>query len=321
MKSKFCVVIHGGAGTILKSKMTPEKEEIYKQSLNDALVKAYEILSDNGNALDAVECAVMTMEDNPVFNAGKGSVFTNDGTHKMDASIMDGQNLKAGCAASVTGIKNPIALARKIMEESGYVMLAGKGAEEFAKFKGLKFENDDYFFSEFRFEQYQKALKSDNVFLDHSVIESYDKDKDTDKDKKFGTVGAVALDMKGNLAAATSTGGMTNVKYGRIGDSPVIGAGTYANNNTCAISCTGDGEYFLRTLTAYDVSALMEYGKLDLHQACEYVIMKKLKGIGGSGGLIAVDNKGNIEMVFNSEGMYRGFIDVNGVKQIKIYKE
>lgn len=317
MKSKFCIAVHGGAGTILKSKMTPEKEELYKKSLDEALMKGYEILSNNGDAVDAVEFTVMTMENNPVFNAGKGSVFTNDGKHKMDASIMDGKNLKAGCAASVSNIKNPIVLARKIMDESSYVLLSGKGAEEFAASAGLEFENDDYFFSEFRYEQYQKSLKSDNVFLDHSVID----ENETDDEKKFGTVGAVALDVKGNLAAATSTGGMTNVKFGRIGDSPVIGAGTYANNKTCAVSCTGDGEYFLRALTAYDVSALMEYGKFNLHQACNEVILKKLSGIGGSGGLIAADSKGNIELVFNSEGMYRGFIDINGNKEIKIYKE
>ncbi|MBV6480097.1 MAG: Isoaspartyl peptidase [Ignavibacteria bacterium] len=316
MNSKFCIAIHGGAGTILKSKMTPEKEELYRKSLETALITGYDVLKNNGNAVDAVEQAVIAMEDNPLFNAGKGSVFTNNGDHKMDASIMNGSNLKAGCAASVSNVKNPVALARKIMEKSNHVLLAGKGAEDFAKSEALKFESDKYFFTEFRYKQYQNALKSENVYLDHSVIE----DDNSGVDKKFGTVGAVALDNSGNLAAATSTGGMTNVKFGRIGDSPVIGAGTYADNNTCAVSCTGDGEYFLRALTAFDVSALMQYKGLSLEEACKEAVFNKLAALGGSGGLIAVDSAGNISMVFNSEGMYRGYIDMNGKMEIGIFK-
>jgi len=314
---KFCLAVHGGAGTILKSRMTQEKEIEYRTALETALKIGNDVLYKNGSALDAVEAAVISMEDNPLFNAGKGSVFTNSGTHKMDASIMNGQDLKAGCVASVSNIKNPIRLARKIMETSGFVMLSGKGAEEFAKTAGLELESNDYFYTEFRYLQYINALKKNDVQLDHSVIN----EESDDEDKKFGTVGAVALDRKGNLAAATSTGGMTNVKFGRIGDSPVIGAGTYANNNTCAVSCTGDGEYFLRSVLAYDVSALMEYKNISLMEACKNVIHKKLSSIGGSGGLIAVDKFGNLSLMFNTEGMYRGYIDINGKMGISIYKE
>lgn len=315
MKTAFA--IHGGAGTILKSRMTPEKESLYKKSLEEALESGWDLLKKNQPAIDAVETAVRIMEDNPAFNAGKGSVFTNDGSHKMDASIMDGSNLKAGCVSSISNVKNPIILSRKIMDSSGFVFLSGKGAEEFARLNELEFESDEYFFSEFRYEQYKNALKNNTTMLDHSLSATKEK---TD-DKKFGTVGAVALDLKGNLAAATSTGGMTNVKYGRVGDSPVIGAGTYANNKTCAVSCTGDGEYFLRALPAFDVSALMEYKNLSLQKACEEVVMNKLKTIGGEGGLIAADREGNISMVFNSEGMYRASIDYTGRKTILIYKD
>lgn len=307
---KTGIAVHGGAGTILKSKMTAERESAFRTSLENALIAGYEILIKKGNAVDAVETAVRIMEDNPLFNAGKGSVFTNDGSHKMDASVMDGKTLNAGCVTAVSNVKNPVLLARAVMDKSGFVFLSGKGAEDFALLNGLEFENDDYFYTEHRYLQYQNALREGKHMLDHSETEG----------KKFGTVGAVALDYEGNLAAATSTGGMTNTKFGRIGDSPVIGAGTYADNNSCAVSCTGDGEYFIRTVAAYDICALMNYGKLSLKEACNEVINKKLVSVGGEGGLIAIDKNCNIEMVFNSEGMYRACIKEGKDIDVKIYK-
>jgi beta-aspartyl-peptidase (threonine type) len=311
------IAIHGGAGTILKSKMTPEKESDYIRGLTDALSQGWKVLEKNGSSLDAVTTAVQILEDNPLFNAGKGSVFTNDGTHKMDASVMDGRDIKAGSVSSVRNIRNPVLLARKIMEESEFVFLSGKGAEEFAKLKGLEFEKDEYFFSEFRFKQFKEALKSDKHQLDHSE----DSSSGDEIEKKFGTVGAAALDSSGNLAAATSTGGMTNTKFGRTGDTPVIGAGTYANNRTCAVSCTGNGEFFIRAVAAYDVSALIEYKNLSLKDACDEVVFKKLTAIKGEGGLIAIDRSCNVYMPFNSEGMYRASIKDGESMQIKIYKD
>ena len=229
----------------------------------------------------------------------------------MAASLMDGRTLSAGCVSSVSNIKNPVLLARSIMEKSGFVYLSGKGAEEFAAYHRLAFEKDEYFYDEFRYNQYLKALEKDDVILDHS---------DESTEKKFGTVGAVALDTEGNLAAATSTGGMTNKKFGRIGDSPIIGAGTYANNSTCAVSCTGNGEYFLRSVTAYDVSALMEYRNLSLEEASNIAVHTKLKAINGEGGIIAIDKNNNISMTFNSEGMYRASVKTGKDILIKIYK-
>jgi len=247
------------------------------------------------------------MEDFPLFNAGKGAVFNNVGGHEMDAAIMFGLGLEAGAACGVSHIKNPVKLARAIMEHSGHVILCGAGAEQFAKRQNIAFEDDAYFYTEQRYKQWQEALKEDRVQLDHS-------------DKKFGTVGAVALDKEGNLAAATSTGGMTNKKFGRVGDSPVPGAGTYANNNTCAVSCTGHGELFLRCVVAYDISCLMEYKGLSLKDACDIVVYDKLVKIGGEGGLIAIDKLGNIEMPFNSDGMYRACRSSEGRMEVKIYK-
>lgn len=307
------ISIHGGAGTILKSKMTPEKEENYINALKEALLAGWEILQSGTSSLDAVQESIRIMEDNPLFNAGKGSVFTNEGNHKMDASIMDGKTLKAGAVSSICNVKNPVLLARKIMDESEFVYLSGKGAEEFAKLINLKFEKDEYFYDEFRYQQHQKALLENRIQLDH-----YENEDDTEK--KFGTVGAVALDSKGNLAAGTSTGGMTNTKFGRIGDSPIIGAGTYANNKTCAVSCTGDGEYFIRSVTAYDVSALMEYRSLSLEEATKIVVHEKLKQIKGEGGLIAIDRNCNIQMSFNSQGMYRACIKSGKEPEIKIFQ-
>ncbi|MEO8666294.1 MAG: isoaspartyl peptidase/L-asparaginase [Ignavibacteria bacterium] len=314
MKNKTGIAIHGGAGTILRSLMTPEKEASYMNALEEALMEGWKFLTENKSAVDAVERAVEVLENNALFNAGKGSVFTNEGNIKMDASIMDGKDLRAGCVSHISNIKNPIVLARKVMDDSEFVYLNGKGAEEFAKKMGLQFESDEYFFNEFRYSQYLKALEEDKVQLDHSH-------EGGKTNSHTGTVGAVALDVKGNLAAATSTGGMTNMKYGRIGDSPLIGAGTYANNKTCAVSCTGHGEYFIRTVAAYDVSALMDYKGLTLNNAADIVVNKKLHTMNGEGGLIAIDNKGNITMPFNSEGMYRAFIKSGAAAEVRIYKE
>ncbi len=309
--NKFCIAIHGGAGTILRSSMTEEKEARYKAALQAAVETGYAVLEKGGSALDAVEAAVVSLEDCPLFNAGKGAVYTNDGRHEMDASLMWGKDLSAGAVSLIRNVKNPITLARAVMEKSEHVYLCGEGAEAFARANNIRFEGDDYFNDEFRYQQWQKAKAEDAAYLDHNV---------QTEDKKFGTVGAVALDMQGNLAAATSTGGMTNKKFGRIGDSPIIGAGTYANNNTCAISCTGHGELFIRTVTAYDVSCLMEYKGLSLKEACNEVVMKKLVAIQGEGGLIAVDRQGNIELCFNSEGMYRAMKSSDGGELVAIYK-
>lgn len=312
--SKYAIAIHGGAGTILKSTMTPEKEHAYHSALKDAIEAGEAILKYGGAALDAVERAVVCLENNPLFNAGKGAVFTHNAKHEMDASLMDGRDLRAGAVAGVSNIKNPISLARAVMEDSEHVLLAGSGAMEFAKKVNAEFANDEYFFVQMRYDQLQQALKSDSVILDHT------EDMHENGEKKFGTVGAVAIDMKGNLAAATSTGGMTNKKHGRIGDSPLIGAGTYANNNTCAISCTGHGELFIRSVVAYDISCLMEYKGLSLKEACDIVVMDKLVKIGGEGGLVAIDRNGNIELSFNSEGMYRAKKSSDGDLYIGIYK-
>ena len=305
---KFAIAIHGGAGTILRSALTDEKERAYRAGLQEALEAGMSILSRGGKSLDAVQAAVESLENCPLFNAGKGSVFTNDGRHEMDASIMEGSTLRAGAVAGVHQIKNPVALARAIMDQTEHVMLSGAGAEEFANRAGIKTENDEYFFNQFRFDQLKEVQDSEKTILDHS-------------DKKFGTVGAVALDMEGHLSAATSTGGMTNKRYGRVGDSPVIGAGTYANDLTCAVSCTGHGEFFLRAVVAYDVSCLIEYKGYSLKQACEKVVLDKLLKIGGEGGLIAINTLGEVELVFNSEGMYRGFADNLGNGLISIYKD
>ena len=297
--SNYAIAIHGGAGTILRSTMTPEKEVEYKQALADAINAGELVLIDGGSALDAVEAAIVSLENNPLFNAGRGAVFTNMGKNEMDASLMDGKDLRAGAVAGVQNIKNPIKLSRAVMDQSEHVMLAGLGAMEFAEKVGIEFADDEYFFVPMRFEQLQKAKESDTMILDHT------EDDFENGEKKFGTVGCVALDMHGNIAAGTSTGGMTNKKYGRVGDSPVIGSGTYANNNTCAVSCTGHGEFFIRAVVAYDVSCLMEYKGLSLKEACDIVVKDKLVKLGGEGGLIALDAKGNIELPFNSEGMYR----------------
>jgi len=309
--SKFTIVIHGGAGTILRSEMTAELEKTYIDGLEQALHAGYTLLEKNGTSLDAVKAAVMSLEDCILFNAGRGSVFAKDGSQEMDASIMEGKTLMAGAVSAVRNIKNPVDLAYTVLTKSQHVMLNGKGANDFALRHGLKTEPDSYFFSQFRYDQWKQLQETDEVVLDHTVLA---------KEKKFGTVGAVALDIYGNIAAATSTGGMTNKQYGRIGDSPIIGAGTYANNKTCAISCTGHGEPFIRAVTAYDVSCLMEYKGLSLNDAMHIVVHDKLLKIDGEGGMIGVDAKGNAAMVFNSEGMYRGLKCSDGRNEIAVYK-
>jgi L-asparaginase / beta-aspartyl-peptidase len=312
--SKFTIAVHGGSGTILKTSMTPELENAYLQGLNDAIEAGYKILASGGEAIQAVRAAVAMLENNVLFNAGRGSVFTKTGIHEMDASIMNGRNLAAGAVAAVTNIKNPVELAYAVMKNSEHVFMSGKGAETFAKQNGIAFEKDEYFFSQFRYDQWQAIKDSDETALDHNIIPG------SVNEKKFGTVGAVACDANGNLAAATSTGGMTNKQFGRIGDSPIIGIGTYANNKTCAISCTGHGEPFIKAVAAYDVSCLVEYKSLTLEAAMKTVVMDKLMKIDGEGGMIGVDNKGNASLIFNSEGMYRGVKSSNGRVEVSIYK-
>jgi len=306
----FSIAIHGGAGTLVKGMMTPELESQYKQALKTALDKGFDVLKNGGTAIEAVEGAVKLLENSHLFNAGKGSVFTATESHEMDASIMDGKTLNAGAVSLITGIKNPVSLARDVMEKSEHVFLAGEGAMQFAKQLNYKLEDASYFYDEFRHKQWLEIKDTDNFQLDHA----------TKKDSKFGTVGAVACDQEGNIAAATSTGGMTNKKWGRIGDSPMIGAGNYANNKTCAISCTGSGEFFIRGVVAYDVSCLMEHKGLSVQEASNEVINKRILQIKGDGGLIAVDRKGNIAMPFNTEGMYRACKSSTGEEEVSIYK-
>jgi beta-aspartyl-peptidase (threonine type) len=317
---KYAMVIHGGAGTILKKNMTPEKEKAYTAALTQALTAGYKKIKEGKSSLDAVEAAINILEDNPLFNAGKGAVFTHDGRNEMDAAIMNGKDLSAGAVAGVTIVKNPITAARAVMEKSEHVMMAGPGAEKFAKEAGLEIVDPKYFFTKERWQGLQKVIKEDSLKnkLGHSFNDS--KLGTINKDYKFGTVGAVALDKDGNLAAGTSTGGMTNKKYGRIGDSPIIGAGTYANNKTVGVSCTGWGEFYIRNVVAYDLSALMEYKGLSVEDAARIEI-QKVGDMGGDGGLIALDKNGNVAMPFNTEGMYRGTVTTNGKIEIKIYKE
>jgi beta-aspartyl-peptidase (threonine type) len=314
--STYALAIHGGAGTILESNMTPELKEAYEAALREALNAGYAVLENNGSSLDAVILATKFLEDNILFNAGRGSVFTRKGTHEMDASVMEGKELRAGAVSGVQHIRNPVELAAEVMKNSQHVFLSGEGAIEFALERGVEFAPDSYFFSQFRFDQWKNARDTDHYVLDHSTSRL----EELMRDKKFGTVGAVACDAAGNLAAATSTGGMTNKNYGRIGDTPIIGIGTYANNSTCAISCTGHGELFIRSVAAYDVSAMMEYGRMSLAEAMNEVVMVKLKNIGGEGGMIGVDASGKISMVFNSEGMYRAIRDSEGGEEISIFK-
>jgi len=290
--------------------MTKKKEEAYKKALKIALDKGYKILENGGSAIDAIELAVCALEDSHLFNAGRGSVFTAKETHEMDASIMDGKTLNAGAVSLITGIKNPVSLARDVMDKSGHVFLAGKGAMEFAEKMNYTLEKEDYFYDELRYQQWIEIKDTNKFQLDHKH----------NKDHKFGTVGAVACDKDGNIAAATSTGGMTNKRYGRVGDSPMIGAGNYANNKFCAVSCTGSGEYFIRGVVAYDVACLIEHKSMSLNEATWEVINKRILEIGGDGGMIAVNNLGVISMTFNTEGMYRASKTSTGKEEISIYK-
>ncbi|MFC1550135.1 isoaspartyl peptidase/L-asparaginase family protein [Candidatus Neomarinimicrobiota bacterium] len=312
-ESAIALLIHGGAGTILKENMTPERELEYREFLTKTLDIGYEILKNGGTSLDAIQAVIMKMEDSPLFNAGKGAVFTNEGTNEMDASIMDGSNLNAGAVAAIKNIKNPIQLARLVMEKSPHVMLAQEGAVTFAEKHGIAKVDDDYFYTKRRWDALQREQQKPS--------ESSGLNQSSNHDQIYSTVGAVALDKFGNLAAGTSTGGLTNKQFGRVGDSPIIGAGTYANNRTCAISSTGHGEYFMRSLTAYDISAIMEYSGKSIQQAAEIVIQDKLTDLGGTGGIIGLDFRGNIVMEFNTAGMYRGYVLSDGKPNVFIYKD
>ena len=310
--AKYSLVIHGGSGTILKENLSAELEAAYLEGLHAALKAGFAELEKGNAAVNAVKAAVITLEDNILFNAGRGSVFTKKGKHEMDAAIMDGSSLAAGAVAAVSNIRNPVELAEIIMRKSNHVFLCGEGAAEFAKHMNVNTEPDDYFFSQFRYDQWSSVKDQDFTALDHDILLA---------ENKFGTVGAVACDKSGHLAAATSTGGMTNKQFGRIGDSPLIGCGTYANDNTCAISCTGHGEPFIRAAAAYDVSCLMEYKGLSIIDAMNTVVHDKLIKINGEGGMIGVDVKGTTAMIFNSAGMYRGFQDSEGALQVAIYRD
>ncbi|MDN5203518.1 isoaspartyl peptidase/L-asparaginase [Fulvivirgaceae bacterium BMA10] len=307
---KYAFAIHGGAGTVSRTTMTMWKEKAYHEALKRALLAGTAILEKGGRAMDAVIESVRIMENSSLFNAGKGSVFTHDGKHEMDAALMEGKSLKAGAASGVQFVRNPILLARAIMKHSRHVMLGGPEAVRFAKKFDIEIKPQEYFYDEFRYKQWQKAKSKDKIILDHDIEE----------EKKYGTVGAVAMDKRGNLAAATSTGGMVNKKFGRIGDSPIIGAGTYADNNTCAVSCTGHGEYFIRYVVAHELSCMIKYGQKSLKEAAEYLVFETLKKAGGKGGLIAVDRNGNISMPFNTKGMYRAYKKEGEEEYVGIYR-
>lgn len=314
----FGFVIHGGAGTIERSRMTPDREKAYRDKLSEALLAGFDVLKKGGGCLDAVVAAVTLMEDSPLFNAGKGAVFTNSGTNELDTSIMDGRTLKAGAAAGLKRVKNPILLARLVMEQSPHVMMTGEGAETFAQQKGLELVDPRYFHTEERWQQLQRVKEAEkNSPPKRSRL---GREAAPFDEHKFGTVGAVALDRAGNLGAGTSTGGMTNKRFGRVGDSPIIGAGTYADNETCAVSCTGDGEYFIRSVVAHDISAMMRYGGRTIERAAAGAL-EKVGKIGGTGGLIAIDRRGNFATPFNTSGMYRGWIGPDGQPFVLIYKE
>lgn len=300
----YALVLHGGAGVMDQSTMTPEIQKQYLEVLNHALHVGDSVLSNGGTCMDAVEKTIIILEDSPLFNAGKGAVFTHEGIVELDASVMEGQTLMAGAVAGVRDIKNPVSVARRVMEKSEHVMLTGVGASQFAREQGFHPVENSYFHTEKRYKSWQELLK---------------KERQTTTTDKHGTVGCVALDSYGNIAAGTSTGGMNNKKYGRVGDSPIIGAGTYANNQTGAFSCTGHGEYYIRLGFSRDISALMEYKKLSIEKACREEI-NKLTRLGGTGGVIGIDRKGNIAMEFNTSGMFRGYIKSNGERKTAIFK-
>ncbi len=312
----FGIVIHGGAGTILKENMSDSLEKAYKAVLTEAINVGHEVLKNGGTAMEAVTTTINVMEDSPLFNAGKGAVFTHEETNELDASVMDGETLNAGAVAGVTRVKNPIDLALAVMNDSPHVMLSGQGAETFAEEKGFNLVDPSYFYTERRFQSLKRVKEREQenqisaAFQDSFI-----------KDSKFGTVGCAALDKYGNLAAGTSTGGMTNKRWNRIGDAPIIGAGTYANNATCAVSSTGWGEYFIRAMVAHDISAMMEYKGVSLQEAASEVIQKKVPELGGDGGIVAIDKDGNIAMEFNTAGMYRAHMNSEGELILRIYKD
>jgi len=318
----YALVIHGGAGTILKANMTTEKEGAYRTKMAEALKTGQAILASGGSALDAVEATIQVMENSPLFNAGKGAVFTHEGGNEMDASIMDGRDLNAGAVASVMRIKSPIALAREVMENSKHVLLSGGGAEEFAATRGIALIDPEYFATEKRRLQLQNALAKEKGEAPINEIKKTSRYSDPiDPENKFGTVGAVALDKAGNIAAGTSTGGMTNKRWKRIGDTPIIGAGTYADNNSCGVSATGHGEFFIRAAVAYSICARMEFQGISLEEAADAVVMQKLVKMGGEGGIVSLDKNGNIAMTFNTEGMYRGYVKDGTEPVTFIYKD
>jgi len=319
-KNEFAIIIHGGAGTILKKNMSAEKETAYKSKLEEAIKIGHAILKNGGTSQEAVMKTIQVMEESPLFNAGKGAVFTHEETNELDASFMDGKTLNAGAVAGVTNVKSPIELAIKIMTDSDHVMLSGKGASIFAKEKGLEIVDPSYFYTEKRFKSLQRIKDRTKTALDHDDKKAAFYDADI-KNAKFGTVGCVALDKAGNIAAGTSTGGMTNKRWGRIGDSPIIGSGTYANNLTCGVSSTGWGEYFIRGQVAYDISAQMEYQNKPLKEATKDVIQNKLTKLGGTGGIVALDKNGNLSFEFNTAGMYRASMNDKNELIVKIYKE
>jgi beta-aspartyl-peptidase (threonine type) len=298
----YAIAIHGGAGTISRDKMTPESEASYREALEIALRTGDSILAHGGTAVDAVEATIITMEDSPLFNAGKGAVFTNAGTNELDASIMNGADLQAGAVAAIRGVKNPIVLARAVMDYSPHVLLIGLGAEEFARERGMEPVGDDYFHTERRWQALEAARR-----------------REREEGQGGGTVGVVALDRYGDLAAGTSTGGRTNKRWGRVGDSPVIGAGTFADNRTCAVSATGHGEYFMRAVIAHDIAALMGYEEMTVQQAADAVIQEKLTAMGGTGGVVAMDAVGNVAFSFNTAGMYRGYLTPGGTPVVAMY--
>lgn len=301
----FGIAIHGGAGVISRASMTPESEAAYRRDLESALDAGYAVLARGGSGLDAVTTAVRILEDSPLFNAGRGAVFNHEGINELDASIMDGKDLQAGAVAGVRHVRNPVLLARAVMEDSPHVMLTGTGAEEFALERGIELVPRSYFFTERRWNQLERARKGDRL---SAADLGY-----------YGTVGAVARDQQGNLAAATSTGGMTNKRWGRVGDSPVIGAGNYADNRSCAVSATGSGEYFIRSVLAHEIAALIRHRGLDAATAAREAVSQSLAGIGGDGGVIVIDHEGRIAMEFNTEGMFRGARDASGRREVSIY--
>ena len=326
--NQFAIVIHGGAGNISREYMTAEAEEAYTLKLEEAIRVGYEILNNGGNSLDAVEKTINVLEDSPLFNAGKGAVFTNAETNELDASIMDGKTLNAGASAGTRTVKNPINLARAVMENSPHVMLAGHGADVFAQEQGLEIVDTSYFYTEKSYNSLQRVKEYEEKSSSAKAPDDKEKaDNNTAfydsaiKNSKFGTVGCAALDKNGNLAAGTSTGGMTNKRWGRVGDAPIIGAGTYANNNTCAVSSTGWGEFFIRAMVAHDISALMEYKGLSMEEAAKEVIQKKVPELGGDGGIIAVDKNGNMVMEFNTSGMFRATMNDKGELFIGMYND